>query len=71
MGNLPVGIRPSLVRLLRCMKCIASHWQLNNAAIPWRRLDLNLLLVFDALYRHRNVGTAASELAISASAFSR
>ena len=29
-----------------------------------------LLLVFDALYRHRNVGTAASELAISASAFS-
>lgn len=35
-----------------------------------RRLDLNLLLVFDALYRHRNVGTAASELAISASAFS-
>ncbi len=27
-----------------------------------RRLDLNLLLVFDALYRHRNVGTAASEV---------
>lgn len=35
-----------------------------------RRLDLNLLLVFDSLYRHRNVGTAAGELAISASAFS-
>lgn len=35
-----------------------------------RRLDLNLLLVFDALYRHRSVTTAAAELAISASAFS-
>ncbi|MDG9780586.1 LysR family transcriptional regulator [Metapseudomonas otitidis] len=35
-----------------------------------RRLDLNLLLAFDALHRHRNVSTAASELAISASAFS-
>ena len=34
------------------------------------RLDLNLLLVFDALYRHRSVTTAAAELAISASAFS-
>ncbi|MCE4057074.1 LysR family transcriptional regulator [Pseudomonas sp. Au-Pse12] len=35
-----------------------------------RRLDLNLLLTFDALYRHRTVALAASELAISASAFS-
>ncbi|MDH4555120.1 LysR family transcriptional regulator [Pseudomonas sp. BN417] len=35
-----------------------------------RRLDLNLLLVFDALYRHRSVTTAAAEVAISASAFS-
>lgn len=35
-----------------------------------RRLDLNLLLVFDALYRHRSVTTAAAELTISASAFS-
>lgn len=35
-----------------------------------RRLDLNLLLVFDALYRHRSVVLAADELALSASAFS-
>ncbi|QEY62635.1 LysR family transcriptional regulator [Metapseudomonas lalkuanensis] len=35
-----------------------------------RRLDLNLLLAFDALYRHRSVTSAAAELAISASAFS-
>ena len=42
------------------------HRQLNNMHPLLRRLDLNLLLVFDALYRHRNVGTAASELAISA-----
>ncbi|NWB31333.1 LysR family transcriptional regulator [Pseudomonas gingeri] len=35
-----------------------------------RRLDLNLLLTFDALYRNRTVTNAASELAISASAFS-
>ncbi|WP_129140376.1 LysR family transcriptional regulator [Modicisalibacter coralii] len=35
-----------------------------------RRLDLNLLLTFDALYRHRTVANAAAELAISASAFS-
>ncbi|MHB0775047.1 LysR family transcriptional regulator [Halomonas sp. WWR20] len=35
-----------------------------------RRLDLNLLLTFDALHRHRTVANAASELAISSSAFS-
>lgn len=35
-----------------------------------RRLDLNLLLVFDALYRHRSVVAAADELALSASALS-
>ncbi len=35
-----------------------------------RRLDLNLLLAFDALYRHRSVTRAANELSISASAFS-
>lgn len=35
-----------------------------------RRLDLNLLLTFDALYRHRTVTFAAGELAISPSAFS-
>ena len=35
-----------------------------------RRLDLNLLLVFDALYRHRSVAAAADELALSPSACS-
>ncbi|WP_282270981.1 LysR family transcriptional regulator [Stenotrophomonas sp. PS02298] len=35
-----------------------------------RRLDLNLLRVFDALYRHRTVVGAADELAISPSACS-
>ncbi|MDV9033036.1 LysR family transcriptional regulator [Pseudomonas sp. RAC1] len=35
-----------------------------------RRLDLNLLIVFDALYRHRSVVGAASELALSPSACS-
>ncbi|WP_397452781.1 LysR family transcriptional regulator [Pseudomonas sp. NA-150] len=35
-----------------------------------RRLDLNLLLVFDAVYRHRSVVAAADELAISPSACS-
>lgn len=35
-----------------------------------RRIDLNLLLVFDALYRHRTVIAASDELALSPSAFS-
>lgn len=35
-----------------------------------RRLDLNLLVVFDALFRHRSVTLAADELAISPSACS-
>ncbi len=35
-----------------------------------RRLDLNLLLVLDALHRHRSVAAAADELALSASACS-
>jgi DNA-binding transcriptional LysR family regulator len=35
-----------------------------------RRLDLNLLLVFDALFRHRGVVAAADELSLSASACS-
>ncbi|TDS83690.1 LysR family transcriptional regulator [Comamonas sp. JUb58] len=35
-----------------------------------RQLDLNLLLVFDALYRHRSVVAAATELSISPSACS-
>ena len=34
------------------------------------RLDLNLLLAFDALYRHRSVTAAAHELAMSPSALS-
>jgi DNA-binding transcriptional LysR family regulator len=35
-----------------------------------RRIDLNLLLVFDALFRHRGVVLAADELSLSASACS-
>ena len=35
-----------------------------------RRLDLNLLVLFDALYRLRSVQAAASEVALSPSAFS-
>ena len=35
-----------------------------------RRLDLNLLPVFDAIYRHRSVRPAADELAMSTSALS-
>ncbi|WP_205246828.1 LysR family transcriptional regulator [Enterobacter sp. Cy-643] len=35
-----------------------------------RRLDMNLLLVFDALYRYRSVTEAAGELALSPSALS-
>ena len=39
------------------------HFSLKN-------IDMNLLLVFDALYRHGSVSTAASALALSPSAFS-
>ncbi|OAE08409.1 LysR family transcriptional regulator [Pantoea sp. OXWO6B1] len=35
-----------------------------------RRLDLNLLPIFDAIYRHRSVRLAADELAMSTSAMS-
>lgn len=35
-----------------------------------RRLDLNLLPIFDAIYRHRSVRLAAEELAMSTSAMS-
>lgn len=35
-----------------------------------RTLDMNLLLVFETIYRHRQVTSAASELAISPSALS-
>jgi DNA-binding transcriptional LysR family regulator len=35
-----------------------------------RRLDLNLLPIFDAIYRHRSVRLAADELAMSTSALS-
>ncbi|WP_176059510.1 LysR substrate-binding domain-containing protein [Paraburkholderia sp. BCC1876] len=35
-----------------------------------RRIDLNLLLVFDALFRHRSVISAAEELCLSSSACS-
>ncbi|MFK2889873.1 LysR family transcriptional regulator [Dyella flagellata] len=38
--------------------------------VSLRRLDLNLLLVFDALFRHRSVAAAADELSMSPSACS-
>ena len=34
------------------------------------QLDLNLLVIFDALYRHQSVSKAANELCITQSAFS-
>lgn len=46
------------------------HPDLNMMHPDLRRLDLNLLLVFDALYRHRSVAAAAHELALSPSALS-
>ncbi|MBU9549880.1 LysR family transcriptional regulator [Burkholderia multivorans] len=46
------------------------HSDLNAMHHDLRRLDLNLLLVFDALYRHRSVAAAAHELAMSPSALS-
>lgn len=51
--------------VLQLLQCIL---QLMHSAL--RRLDLNLLLVFDALYRQRSVVAAAQELALSASALS-
>lgn len=35
-----------------------------------RRTDLNLLLIFDSLYRHGSVTEAANEMALSPSALS-
>ncbi|MBY0241811.1 MAG: LysR family transcriptional regulator [Burkholderiaceae bacterium] len=46
------------------------HKVLNGMHPILRRLDLNLLPVFDALLRHRSVTAAASELAMSPSALS-
>ena len=46
------------------------HPYLHAMHFALRRLDLNLLLVFDALHRWRSVTAAAEELALSTSAFS-
>jgi DNA-binding transcriptional LysR family regulator len=43
---------------------------MNSLHLTLRQLDLNLLLVFAALYRHRSVSAAAHELAFSPSALS-
>ncbi|EOU1406726.1 LysR family transcriptional regulator [Cronobacter sakazakii] len=43
---------------------------MNIMHLSLRRLDLNLLPVFDAIYRHRSVRKAADELAMSTSALS-
>lgn len=50
------------------LQSIQGILQTMHAAL--RRLDLNLLLVFDALYRQRSVLVAAEELSLSASALS-
>lgn len=50
---------------MHCFHCI-----LHIMHSTLRRLDLNLLLVFDALFRHRSVVAAADELTISPSACS-
>lgn len=47
-----------------------SAGTLNAMHAALRKLDMNLLLVFDSLYRHRSVTGAASELALSPSALS-
>ena len=41
-----------------------------NIQMKLHQLDLNLLLLFDALYRHRSVSRAANEVCLSQSAFS-
>jgi DNA-binding transcriptional LysR family regulator len=46
------------------------HGKMNIVHDALLRLDLNLLLVFDALFRHRSVAAAADELAMSPSACS-
>ncbi|MEQ9864422.1 LysR substrate-binding domain-containing protein [Pectobacterium aroidearum] len=43
---------------------------MNNMHLDLRRIDLNLLVVFNSVYQHRSVATAAKELAMSASAVS-
>ncbi len=43
---------------------------MHNMHLDLRKLDLNLLLVFHALFVHRSVTTAANELALSPSALS-
>lgn len=43
---------------------------MNDMHRELRQSDMNLLLVFDAVYRHRKINVAASELAISPSALS-
>lgn len=43
------------------------HGPMKSMHSNLRRLDLNLLLVFDALFRHRSVAAAADELAMSPS----
>lgn len=43
---------------------------MNSMHRELRKLDMNLLIVFEAIYRHRKVNAAASELALSPSALS-
>ncbi|MEC5319360.1 LysR substrate-binding domain-containing protein [Brenneria populi subsp. brevivirga] len=43
---------------------------MNNMHLDLRRIDLNLLVIFNSVYQHRSVAAAAKALAMSASAVS-
>ena len=53
----------SISRLKYCMNCIFHQQVMNIMHLDLKRLDLNLLLVFEAVYRLRSVTRAAAELA--------
>lgn len=64
---------------LACLRCMLCNNKLYNMQLtqfrknmysPLRKIDMNLLLVFDSLYRHGSVTDAANELALSPSALS-
>jgi len=46
------------------------HCCMYNVHMKLHQIDLNLLLLFDALYRHRSVSRAAEDVCLSQSAFS-
>ncbi|MDX5628213.1 MULTISPECIES: hypothetical protein [unclassified Brenneria] len=40
---------------------------MNNMHLDLRRIDLNLLVIFNSIYEHRSVAESAKALAMSAS----